>query len=174
MTHRSRATPARLLRAVLLAAALTTTACSVVTIGRSDMAPTITRDEAHQRADAYIAEVVAALTPTPTLDLIGRGIVYCKVGKPNGDGDRISVGHRYFLNGLSTDLDDVDGYIDFLLNFWTSRGYRLYRDDRPVDRALVMENPQDKFLIGLQVGDTGDMSIAVDSPCIWPNGTPTG
>lgn len=166
---RPRAIPARVLIAALITAALTTTACNVVTIGGPDMRPSITRDQATERADAYIAEVVAALTPTPTLTLVGRDKITCG---QNPATDRISIGHRYFLDGLSTDRAQVNRYIDVLLDFWTSRGYRVHRDERPVALALVVKNPQDEFLIGVQTSQEGYLSIAVDSPCIWPNGTP--
>lgn len=135
------------------------------------MQNTITLDQAKQRANAYIQQVGTVLPSKPRLVPIAGGIgtLECTDPDDNGPQGRISAAADYFLEDIPTERNPE--IFDFFRRHLIQQGFKVNIQQSDF---LVMVNPKDGFRIGLKESGDGSkgLSLAVSSPCVWPNGTP--
>ncbi len=149
--------------------------CGGTAPGKDDaMQPTLTRAQATERIKSYIKQTVAELPQTAKLDLIG----YVDSLPCGGDDwlaeetdGRVRVEYTYSIKGLT--IADYPKHFDTVERYWESRGYRQRRFDKNGLSVQMIHTDPDGFRLDLTTnGDGTALSIQVQSPCIWPDGTP--
>ncbi|KWW98203.1 hypothetical protein TH66_18335 [Carbonactinospora thermoautotrophica] len=148
------------------------TACGFAELDRRFMKPTMTEEQAAQRAEEHIRRAVSVLPPTARLENPFFNTMPCADATVPGPEGRVSVARTYWLRGLPKENNRA--YFDTLYEFWTRNGYRVLSDDRANRESMYLwvEHTGDSFRLSIQSNDYGDLSIGADSPCIWPKGTP--
>lgn len=154
---------------ITVAVALLAGSCGIVPSGKGYM-NTITKEQASQRVDDYLAQMVAVLLPPPRLELASAISGLCKDPDDNGPQGRVDVGRTYWLRDIPRDRNRA--FFDTLRRYWADRGYRVLGDQSGPSPFVSVENPQDGFRMGIQESSQGDLSLGASSPCVWPNGTP--
>ncbi|MBA0125148.1 hypothetical protein H0B56_06300 [Haloechinothrix sp. YIM 98757] len=150
-----------------LALLLVLAACT----GGSAMEPTLTEEQARDRAEQHIQEAIAALPDEPTLNLLSDYSDECTDPTDNGPQGRYQVGKTYWLDDLSPERNDA--YLDALRAHWEANNYRISSDNRPDDRTITVEHNEDAFRMSVVARpDDQRLSLGAGSPCIWPEGTP--
>lgn len=132
--------------------------------------PTMTEQEAAERAEQHIAGAVAALPDRPALTLLSDLSMECLDPDDGGPPGRYEVGRTYWLDGLPSDRNG--SYVDALCSYWRSHGFRVLADTRPNDLFVSVEHDDDAFRMSVVASDDGRLSLGASSPCIWPDGTP--
>ncbi|MER7579726.1 hypothetical protein [Kitasatospora sp. NPDC097691] len=147
-----------------IAVLLTSTSCTT-----TDKGPTMTREQAKQKTEAYVADAFAAL-PQPVTTLPDRdddGMCFKNDAPSEEDGRVMAVTSRY-LRGIPADhhAATFDAFRDHLVK----AGFTVTSSHRD---AIFFTNPKDDFRASID--DGGDWSttltIGFVSPCVWPNGT---
>ena len=132
--------------------------------------PTITAQQATERAQQYAHELANALPSSATLE--DRGVLNSACPNPSGVGfeKRLHVNVDYWVRGLDT--AQYNEYFDLMKNWFTTHGWTLDTDERPSKMFLNANRMDDGFTMSLQANNKGGLALGTSSPCVWPNGTP--
>lgn len=135
--------------------------------------PTITRQQATDRAEQILRDTADGITPRPRLEVYRPGSIdgLCVVDPSNTADTRIQVVRDYWLRGITTHDNITIG--DQILRLWKQNGYIIsdtlgIGTDSPSIHAVTRDN----FLVALEWSNNGALSIGTTSPCLWPDGTP--
>jgi hypothetical protein len=166
------------LQAVLRVLGIVLVACLVTGTGACShsrrMQPTITLQEAGERAISYARAAVAQLPGNPKVIGPTRISVPCDGLYGDGPNVRVHLADDYHLDyGFS--WPDHTSLINHMYQYWAGLGYQTIRDTRGDNfgRAIHLENPTDNFDFGLIEDITNTvLTLQITAPCVWPNGTP--
>jgi hypothetical protein len=137
------------------------------------MKNTITQQQAGERAERYIREAVAGLTPPARLEVLSSfDDSPCDDPTDNGPKGRVIASRGYWLNDISPDQHST--YVDDLVRWWSEHNFTVLTDNRPGNVYVWAENRHDGFRMAIQQTEIGPkrLSLGATSPCVWPNGTP--
>jgi hypothetical protein len=133
------------------------------------MQNTITEQEAITRAEEYVREAMSALPSEASLEeLSPTDSLACDDPTDRGPQGRVTVGNIYWVRGIANE----DKYFDAMLAWWEKHDFAVLEDLRPKHKRVWVENRKDGFRMAFEDNPKGELSIGVDSPCVWPNGTP--
>jgi hypothetical protein len=163
--------PHRARLAAAACAALIITGCSG---GNAVFEPTITEQHAAGLARQILQGTAEAITPRPALETYqpGSGTGPCLINPADTSDKRVQVTLTYFLRGIPR--QENASVARQILAHWKHQGYAILTThhldtDQPVITAATHG---DSFLLSLDSGSDGSLSIGTSSPCIWPDGTP--
>lgn len=149
----------------VMAAAMLLTGC-----GSPMNQTTITQRHASERIEQLLRGTAAHLTPKPRLklDVLQSYTGNCLVGEND---PRSQVTRSYSLIGLTS--HDKIAVGEEILRLWKQVGYYI-GSTAGIGKSTpnISGDTQDDFLISLEAGGNGVLSIGATSPCLWPNGTP--
>ena len=137
------------------------------------MKNTITQQQASERAERYVRDAVAALSPAAQLELSGRfDDSPCDDPTDNGPKGRVIASVTYWLNDIP--VDHQSEYVNTLFQWWSEHDFAVLTDNRATDIYVHVENRRDGFRMAVQQTAVGPkrLSLGATSPCVWPNGTP--
>ena len=137
---------------------------------------TATIEQVTQQLQSYFQAAHAEITtsvPDATLEPRREPLVG-QCGPPHGTAPRGQefVGYSNLLRGFPTDRNpDIYAAVE---RFWAANGWTIYEDGRATKRGLYARSP-DKYEMVVRIsGDGTDLlSLAGNSPCVWPDGTPS-
>ncbi|MDV6011830.1 hypothetical protein F8178_04950 [Haloechinothrix sp. LS1_15] len=137
--------------------------------GDPAMEPTITEEQARDRAEQHLHDAIAALPDQPSLRQLSDYSDACTDPTDGGPQGRYQVGMTYWLDDLPKEKNRE--YLDVLYAHWEANNYRI-RGDRRDRGSIYVEHNDDAFRMSIRTSDEGDLSLGASSPCIWPEGTP--
>ena len=152
------------LPACALSTALLLSGCSYVT-------PTITQDEATEKAQEHAQNTLTALPAEAELEEMSKpSSSPCDDTSMLGAKKRVAVGVNFWVNGIPE--EDNETALALMHDHWDTNGYQILNDNRPNDPFINARNEEDDFLIAIEYNKYGDLALTVGSPCLWPDGTP--
>jgi hypothetical protein len=135
---------------------------------------TMTTDQVTTRIEQIIRDTVAAINPTPQLQMVDylSQPTTCVDPTDGGSSDRTVLNRHYRLVGIPTDRNGEVG--QQVKIYWESKGYDITSAVRlnSRDPQITAFTKPDEFSISLKTGGDGSLGIGSTSPCFWPNGTP--
>lgn len=136
------------------------------------MQPTITQQEAAERADAYTRAAIAQLPAEAKFTKYEADINNCSLPSDNGPQGRVIAFTSYETKMVP--VSEFNQYFDKIKDYWTRNGFIVLDDSRPKDWYLWVQHQPDEFRMSIQGNDKGLLTIGAVSPCVWPNGNPPG
>ena len=170
MREPTRTRRAHRIAAVLLVAALTVlTACGAAPVN------TATIEQATAQLQQYFEAALDEITTAggdATLEPLGPPIIG-QCGPPHGTAPRGQefANNGYFLRGFPADRNpEVYAAVE---RFWATNGWTIYDDGRPANNSVYARS-RDKYEMVIRTSSDGSeiLSLAGNSPCVWPDGTP--
>jgi hypothetical protein len=148
---------------------------SLVLSGCGGSGVTMTHQQAVDRANHLVSEVVSLLRPRPGLELYPglSGDTNCEnaVGETSS---QVTTGNTYLLHGISVSDNVAVGRQ--VLAYWQREGYQVTESQGiGTEQPIIVVQTPDGFHMSLQTGGDGVLSIGASSPCVQPapSGTPT-
>ena len=157
----------------IITAAITVALSSCTSNPKAAMKNTITQQQAIERAEEYVRQVVSAVSPAAQPELSGQfDDSPCDDPTDNGPTGRVIASRDYWLNDISADRQA--DYVNTLVQWWSEHDFAILTDKRPNDTYVWVENRRDGFRMAVQQTAVGPkrLSLGATSPCVWPNGTP--
>lgn len=134
------------------------------------MKNTITEQQAIDKAEKYVEQAATALPVEVRLEVQApTDSISCDDPTDNGPKGRVTVGNVYWVRGIAND----DRYFDAILEWWEAHDFVVLDDSRPKSNWISVENRKDGFRMAFRDNPKGELLLGVDSPCVWPNGTPS-
>lgn len=131
--------------------------------------PTITQQYAIERIKQLVQGTAGSISPRPRLEHydLGSDIGQCVEGQND---PRSQVSSIYYLRDVRKANASIGEQI---LRLWKKRGYGVgdisgMGTSEPEIHAIT----PDDFMMSLEITGSGDLSVGVSSPCLWPDGTP--
>jgi hypothetical protein len=165
--------PARSITTIATALAVLLSSCTSPENPKVAVKNTITQQQAVERVEQYIREVVTALAPRARLEVLyGSDGSACDDPTDNGPRGRVIASRSYWLRDIPAEKNEE--YVTAIVHWWTEHDFGILTDDRPNDVYVWAENRRDGFRMSVQQTATGppQLSLGATSPCVWPNGTP--
>jgi len=137
------------------------------------MEPTITEQQAADRAENYVEDVTSLMQPRPRLEIQSSLTQECTQPSDGGPLGRVSVSRVYWLRDVSPSA--FPGLFAAAERYWSAPTWRVLEDqsDRKPDPTIWVENSQTGFRMRLETSlDGQQLALGAVSPCVWPNGTP--
>lgn len=133
------------------------------------MRSTITEQQAFDKAEEYVRQAVTALPDEVTLELEAPpDSLSCDDPSDQGPRGRVTVATGYWVRGI----ENENKYFDAILVWAKDHDFFVMEDLRPKENRIRVENRNDGFRLAFEHTLKGDLLIGVDSPCVWPDGTP--
>jgi hypothetical protein len=136
--------------------------------------PTLSLTQATQRVEQYGRDALAHMPGTPEAGTPNRTSVPSDDPTDGGPKGPVDVGDTYRITYGDPRPDNTEVF-NRLHDYWTGQGYQVLKDSRsqPRGRLVRVENPHDGFRMGIEeAAMTPQLTLAVSSPCVWPEGTP--
>ena len=131
---------------------------------------TMTHQQAADRANHLVNEVVNVLHPRPGLEL-NHGLsldVNCETA--TGDSSLVNVSRSYDFRGIAVSDNAAIGRQ--VLSYWQKQGYTITRSDGiGTEQPNINAQTSDGFLVSLESGGTGLLDLGASSPCAQPEST---
>ncbi|MGH3979287.1 MAG: hypothetical protein ACRDRZ_09845 [Pseudonocardiaceae bacterium] len=136
------------------------------------MQPTLDEQQSIDRLERHVADTVAVMDPAPRLEIQSSLTQPCDSPDDGGPQGRIVVSVRYLLRDLPAERHDA--VFDAVAARWSSAEWTVLENfsDRDELPTIYVQNNRDGFQVRLLESVDGVLSVGVNSPCVWPNGTP--
>lgn len=157
--------------AILAAAAMLSGCADILRIGPG-MQNTITAQEAVRKVADYGMTTAAAFPASAWLERQSGDVINCGFPTDHGPLGRVTAGVSYWVRGLPQ--SEVPQQYDAFVQ-WLSRNdfVILFNDRSPTYGAFISgQSREDAFRVAFSHVPGVDPTVSVDSPCVWPNGTP--
>lgn len=137
----------------------------------NDVKPTMTEEQAKQRAEDYVRQTLSALPPDARLEVLSAtSSLACDDPTDSGPRGRVTVGNTYWVRGLPR--EGHAAFFDAILTWWKQHDFTVLVDRRPQVNLIRVEHKQDGFRVTFDENPAGELKLGADSPCVWPKGTP--
>ncbi len=128
---------------------------------------TMSRAEAEQRVEGYIAEAADRLTPRPRLEVSSKNEIPCTEPGSRDDGEVYAVEHAYLLRDFPKERNEQA--LDALRTYWSGNGYTIGKQERDpagVLRSVSARRAGDNFFVRLWQNPAGDLFLVSSSTCV--------
>jgi hypothetical protein len=126
----------------------------------------MTYQQASALVDEYAKQTAPVFPKGASLSLLQKDAVACSNSDDPPPGTPVNIAAVYWVNGLV--VSDNKSYLDTVVAYWQTKGWRQVRDDRP-QRQVVAVAAANGFEIIVQLtADGSRLSLTTSSPCVPP------